>query len=101
MISKSVIVFWSVTCLTLFVHLAGNHSEGTFLYIIAMGFVWAIVVGPTALIGRLFKSEKVYGAKMRLLRGGALVAVGLMTFVVVNASQAPKCWPVGACVVRH
>ena len=89
MISKSVIVFWSVACLTIFVHLVGKHAEGTLVYILMMGFSWAIVVIPTALIGNLFKSQKVYSPKMRMIHGGVLTAIGLLTFVMVNASQQP------------
>src|SRR3954471_365817 len=87
MISKSVIVFWSVTCLTIFVHLVGTNEGASAFYILAMGLMWAIVVVPTALIGRLFKSKKMYSTNMQLLRGGVLTAVGLLTFVIVNASQ--------------
>jgi hypothetical protein len=87
MISKSVIVFWSVTCLTIFVHLIGKDDGATAFYILAMGLMWAIVVVPTALIGRLFKSQKVYSTNMQLLRGGVLAAVGLITFVIAHASQ--------------
>jgi hypothetical protein len=90
MISKSVIVFWSVACLTLFIHLAGKDPELTAYFILGMGFMWALVVLPTALIGRLFKSKKVYSTKMRLLRGGVLTAVGLITFVIAHASQQPS-----------
>jgi hypothetical protein len=90
MISKSVIVFWSVVCLTLAVHLIGKDQAGTAFYILGMGLMWSIVVVPTALIGKLFKSRKVYSTKMRVLRGGALAAIGLMTFVIAQASQQPK-----------
>jgi hypothetical protein len=90
MISKSVIVFWSVASLTIFVHLVGKHEEGTAYYILFLGLLWAIVVAPTALIGKLFRSQKVYGTKMRVLRGGVLTALGLLTFVIVHASQQPK-----------
>jgi hypothetical protein len=87
MISKSVVVFWSVACLTIFVHLVGKDGGATAFYILAMGLMWAIVVVPTALVGKLFKSRKVYSTKMRVLRGSALTAIGLITFVVVHASQ--------------
>ena len=87
MISKSVIIFWSVACLTIFVHLVGKDGGATAFYILAMGLMWAIVVVPTALIGRLFKSQKVYSTNMQLLRGGVLTAVGLIAFVIVHASQ--------------
>jgi hypothetical protein len=89
MISKSVIVFWSVACLTIFMSLVGKHAEGTLIYILVMGFTWAIVVVPVALIGKLFQSQKVYSPKMRIIRGGVLTAVGLLTFMIVNASQQP------------
>jgi hypothetical protein len=49
--------------------------------------MWAVVVVPTALIGRLFKSQKVYSTNMQLLRGGVLTAVGLITFAIAHASQ--------------
>ena len=90
MISKSVIVFWSVTCLTIFVHLVGKDEGASAFYILAMGLMWAIVVVPTALIGRLFKSQKVYSTNMQLLRGGVLTAVGLITFMIAHASQQPS-----------
>ena len=93
MISKSVIVFWSVTCLTIFVHLMGKDEGATAFYILAMGLMWAIVVVPTALIGRLFKSQKVYSPKMRMIRGGVLTAVGLLTFMIVHSSQQPTPTP--------
>jgi hypothetical protein len=90
MISKSVIVFWSVTSLTIFANLIHKDGEGTLFFILIVGLVWAIVVIPTALIGNLFRSQKVYGTKMQFLRGGVLAAIGVLSFVIVNASQQPK-----------
>ena len=90
MISKSVIVFWSVTCLTMFMHLTGKDPRATAYYILFMGVIWAIVVFPAALIGKLFKSRKVYGTGMRVVRGGVLASIALLTFVIVNASQQSK-----------
>jgi hypothetical protein len=63
MISKSVIVFWSVACLAIFVHLVGKDGGATAYYILGMGLIWAIVVVPTALIGKLFKSRKVIASR--------------------------------------
>jgi len=65
------------------------QGTGTIIYILGNGLLWAIVVIPTALIGQLFKSGKVYSLKMRMIRGGVLVAIGLLTFVVVHSSQQP------------
>jgi hypothetical protein len=89
MISKSVIVFWSVACLTLTMHLVSKDGQGTLIYILAMGLTWAIVVVPAALIGQLFKARKVYSPKMRMIRGGILTAVGLFAFVLAVGSQRP------------
>ena len=89
MISKSVIVFWSVACLTIFVHLMGRDGGGTAYYILFTGLIWAIVVIPTALIANVFKSRKVYSPKMQMIRGGVLTAIGLLTFMVVHSSQRP------------
>jgi hypothetical protein len=88
-ISKSVIVFWSVACLTLFVHLVGKHEAGTIYYILFMAPIWAIVVIPTAVVSKVFKWRKVYSPKMRMIHGGVLTAIGLLTFMIVNASQQP------------
>jgi hypothetical protein len=96
MISKSVIVFWSVTCLTIFVHLVGKHEAGTLIYILMMGFTWAIVVIPAALIGKLFQSQNVYSPKTRMIHRGVLAAIGLLTFVIVNSSQQPTPTPMKA-----
>jgi hypothetical protein len=92
MISKSVIVFWSVACLTIFVHLANKDGAGTIYYIVFLALIWAIVVIPTAVVGKFFRvrKEKVYSTKMRVLRGGVLATIGVLTFVIVNASQQPK-----------
>jgi hypothetical protein len=91
MISKSVIVFWSVVCLTIAMNLMAKDSQGTgtIIYILGNGFLWAIAVIPTALIGQLFKSQKIYSPKIRMIRGGVLTAIGLLTFMIVNASQRP------------
>ena len=78
-----------MACLTIFVHLVGKDGGGTAYYILFTGLIWAIVVIPTALIANVFKSRKVYSPKMRMIRGGVLTAVGLLTFMVVNASQQP------------
>ena len=87
MISKAVIVFWSVLCLTIFFRLIDENDGLSVFYILAQGLIWAIVVVPTALIGKLFKSKKVYSTNMKLLRGGVLTAVGLITFVIAQSSQ--------------
>ena len=96
MISKSVIVFWSVVCLTITMNLMAKDPQGTgtIIYILVNGLLWAIVVIPTALIANVFKSQKVYSPKMRMIRGGALTAVGLLTFIVTNSSQQPKPAPI-------
>ncbi len=52
--------------------------------------VWGIVVFPAALMANFSKSRKVYSTKMQVVRGGALAAIALLTFVVVHASQQPK-----------
>jgi len=91
MISKSIIVFWSVVCLTLTMHLVSKNNQGTLIYILGNGLVWAIVVAPTALIGQLFKSRRIYSPKMQTIRGGILTAIGLIAFVLANSSQhSPK-----------
>ena len=51
MISKSVIVFWSVACLTIFVHLVGKDGGGTAYYILFTGLIWAIVVELSPTLG--------------------------------------------------
>jgi hypothetical protein len=68
-------------------HLVSKDGQGTLIYILGNGLVWAIVVVPTALIGQLFKSRKVYSPKMQMIRGGVLAAVGLIAFVLAVASQ--------------
>lgn len=90
MISKSVIVFWSVFCLTIFVHLIGKDGGGTAYYILFTGLFWAIIVIPTALIANVFKSQKVYSAKTQMIHSGVLAAIGLLTFMIVHSSQQPK-----------
>lgn len=98
MLSKSVIVFWSVACLTIFVHLANKDAAGTVYYILFLALIWSAVVIPAAVVGKFFRvrKEKVYSIGMRMLRGGVLTAVGLLTFVIVHASQQPtdhtKAW---------
>lgn len=87
MISKSIIVFWSIVCLTLMLHLVNKDGQGTLIYILGMGLTWAIVVVPTALIGQLFKSPKVYTPKMQMIRGSILVAVGVFGFILAVTSQ--------------
>ena len=69
------------------------QGTGTIIYILGNGLLWAIVVIPTALIGQLFKSQKVYSPKMRMIRGGVLTAVGLLTFMIVHSSQQPTPTP--------
>jgi hypothetical protein len=79
-------------------HLMGKDNQGTLIYILAMGLVWAIVVVPAALIGQLFKARKVYSPKMRMIRGGVLTAVGLFAFVLTVASQRPPAPEPPECV---
>jgi hypothetical protein len=68
-------------------HLVSKDGQGTLIYILVNGLVWAIVVVPTALIGQLFKSRKVYTPKMRMIRGGVLTAIGFIAFILASASQ--------------
>jgi hypothetical protein len=71
-------------------HLAGKDAAATAYYIVFMGLIWGIVVIPAALVGKLFKTRKVYSGSMQVVRGGALAAIALLTFAVVNASQQQK-----------
>jgi len=98
MISKSIIVFWSIVCLTLTMHLVSKDGQGTLIYILGMGLTWAIVVVPTALIGQLFKSPKVYTPKMQMIRAGILTAVGLFALVLAVGSQRPTAPEPPECV---
>jgi hypothetical protein len=59
MISKTILVFWTVTCFLIAVQvISGDTTGGTWFVIIIQGITWAIVAVPTALIGSLFKKDK-------------------------------------------
>jgi hypothetical protein len=59
MISKTILVFWTVTCFLIAVQvISGDTTGGTWFVIVAQGITWAIVAVPTALIGSLFKKNK-------------------------------------------
>jgi hypothetical protein len=60
MISKTILVFWTVTCFMIAVQVISKDTTGggTMFVIILQGIVWGIVAVPTALIGALFKKNK-------------------------------------------
>jgi hypothetical protein len=58
MISKTILVFWTVTCFLIAVQvISGDTTGGTWFVIVAQGITWAIVAVPTALIGSLFNQR--------------------------------------------
>jgi hypothetical protein len=83
MISKAVLVFWTVICFLIGVKIisTSGHSLGAFYGFVILGFTWAIIAAPTALIGSLFKKDK--GPKPSekyVLIGSAACAVVLCAF---------------------
>ncbi|MBO0718951.1 MAG: hypothetical protein J2P55_16695 [Rhizobiales bacterium] len=81
MISKSIIVFWSVVCFMLFWHMTQGHPSGAVVFMLGNGLIWAIVVVPTALIGTLFASRRPrLTPQRRRINAAILVAVGLLAW---------------------
>jgi hypothetical protein len=60
MISKTILVFWTVTCFMIAAQVISTDTTGggTMFVIILQGIIWGIVAVPTALIGALFKKNK-------------------------------------------
>jgi hypothetical protein len=89
MISKSIIVFWSVLCFMLFWHMMQGHPSGATIFILGNGFIWAVVVVPTALIGTLFASRKSRPTPQRQrINAAILVAVGLLAFGLAHSANS-------------
>ena len=58
MISKSIVVIWSIVCFSIFAKVVGDDPSATAFSIVILGIMWAIVVTPTAAIGGLFKNKE-------------------------------------------
>jgi hypothetical protein len=81
MISKSVLVFWTVFCFMIAASVMSRDSSGsgTMFTIIIQGIIWGIVAIPTALIGALFKkSEQKPKVRDRII----LIGVAALTFLL-------------------
>jgi hypothetical protein len=79
MIAKSIIVFWTVLCFMIFM-----KSGATAFGAIANGVIWALVVVPTAAIGRLFKDQnKQYTLHQQRVRTAILIIAGLLPVLML------------------
>jgi len=85
MISKSIVVIWSIFCLMILAKAAHDMPDNTSHAIGIMIPVWGAVMVPVVLVGLLFKRRAVGDRpKHRVRNALILIAVGVATFAFMS-----------------